>query len=128
MQAVLQPIIGPRKEITDLHGRTAVVLGGANGIGIYYHYIVECSYSNAQANPLPGFQISRAFALEGCRVIMINRKEEQGQESIENIKKEKPDAKVEWEGCDLGSLKEVKQVFTGLGERLDRCDLVSEVQ
>jgi len=33
MQAILHPIIGPKKEITDLHGRTAVVLGGANGIG-----------------------------------------------------------------------------------------------
>lgn len=33
MQSILHPIVGPKKEITDLHGRTAVVLGGANGIG-----------------------------------------------------------------------------------------------
>ena len=127
MQAVLQPIIGPRKEITDLHGRTAVVLGGANGIG-RYSFTLKVLLQQPSTDIFPGLQISRAFALEGCHVIMINRKEEQGQESIEDIKKEKPDAKVEWEGCDLGSLKEVKQVFTGLGERLDRCDLVSEVQ
>jgi hypothetical protein len=36
MQAVLHPIIGPKKEITDLHGRIAVVLGGAMGIGRTY--------------------------------------------------------------------------------------------
>jgi len=58
---------------------------------------------------------------------MINRKEDQGQASIDEIRKEKPDAKVEWEGCDLGSLKEVKQVFTALRDRLDRCDLVSKI-
>ena len=81
---------------------------------------------NTQSDQSTGFQISRAFALEGCRVIMINRKEDQGQASIDEIRKEKPDAKIEWEGCDLGTLKEVKQVFTGLRERLDRCDLVSE--
>lgn len=57
---------------------------------------------------------------------MINRKEDQGQQSIDDIKKEKSDAKVEWEGCDLGSLKDVKQVFTSLRERLDRCDLVCQ--
>lgn len=55
---------------------------------------------------------------------MVNRKEEQGQQSINDIKKEKSDAKVEWEGCDLGSLKEVKQVFEGISKKLDRLDLV----
>ena len=33
MQSVLQPIIGPKKEIHDLNGRVAVVTGGALGIG-----------------------------------------------------------------------------------------------
>jgi len=74
---------------------------------------------------LTGFQISRAFALEGCHVIMVNRKEEQGTESIEDVKKEKADAKIEWEGCDLGNLKEVKQVFEGIRQKLDRLDIVS---
>ena len=92
-------------------------------VSIPIHYI--SALSDPQVDLTPGFQISRAFALEGCRVIMINRKEDQGQASIDEIRKEKPDALVEWEGCDLGTLKEVKQVFTGLRERLDRCDLVS---
>jgi hypothetical protein len=33
MQAVLHPIIGPKKEIHDLAGRVAIVTGGALGIG-----------------------------------------------------------------------------------------------
>ena len=56
---------------------------------------------------------------------MVNRKEEQGTESIEDVKKEKADAKIEWEGCDLGNLKEVKQVFEGIRQKLDRLDIVS---
>lgn len=59
---------------------------------------------------------------------MVNRKEEQGEEAKQKIrdfaKKEGKEAKVEWVGCDLGSLKEVKEVFTGLRERLDRLDYV----
>jgi NAD(P)-dependent dehydrogenase (short-subunit alcohol dehydrogenase family) len=62
----------------------------------------------------------------GARVIMINRKEEQGQDAISTIKKEVgDDAKIEWLPCDLGSLKEVKKVFTDLREREERLDLVS---
>ncbi len=63
---------------------------------------------------------------------MTNRKEEQGDEAISKIKKEASEqgkeVKVEWVGCDLGSLKEVKEVFTGLRDRLDRLDLVSELK
>lgn len=56
---------------------------------------------------------------------MVNRKEEQGQEAIDKIKKEVgDDAKIEWVPCDLGNLKEVKAVFTGIREREERLDLV----
>jgi len=58
---------------------------------------------------------------------MINRKEEQGQEAIDKIKKEKADAKIEWLPCDLGKLSEVKEVFSGIREREPRLDLVSLV-
>lgn len=62
----------------------------------------------------------------GARVIMVNRKEEQGDEAIKQIKEEcGPDAKIEWEGCDMGNLKEVKEVFTKIAERESRLDLVS---
>lgn len=104
MQSALHSVIGPKKELHDLSGRVAVVTGGANGIG---------------------FQISRQFAAAKAKVIMVNRKEEQGDEAIKQIKEETPGADVDWVGCDLGSLKEVKEVFTGIRKKLDRLDLVS---
>jgi enoyl-[acyl-carrier-protein] reductase (NADH) len=56
---------------------------------------------------------------------MVNRKEDQGQEAIEKIKKELgDDAKIEWTPCDLGSLKNVKEVFTRIQEQEERLDLV----
>jgi NAD(P)-dependent dehydrogenase (short-subunit alcohol dehydrogenase family) len=107
MQSALHSVVGPRKELHDLSGRTAVVTGGANGIG---------------------FQISRQFAQAKAKVIMVNRKEDQGDEAIKQIKDETPGADVDWVGCDLGNLKEVKQVFTDLRNKLDRLDLVSARQ
>lgn len=88
----------------DITGRVAVVLGGAFGIG---------------------YEVSRAFALHGARVIMIGRKEEHGDAAIESIKKEGgAETRVEWQHCDLESLKEVREVFTGIREREDRLDLL----
>lgn len=56
---------------------------------------------------------------------MVNRKEEQGQDAIKKIKEEVGEnAKIEWVPCDLGHLKEVKDVFTGIREREERLDLV----
>lgn len=104
MQSILHPIVGPKKEIHDLDGRVAVITGGAFGIG---------------------YEIARAFVENKARVIMINRKEEQGQQAISKIKEEVGEhAKIEWLPCDLGSLKEVKKVFSDLRERESRLDLL----
>ncbi|KAF1959474.1 NAD(P)-binding protein [Byssothecium circinans] len=100
MQSVLHKAVGP-KEVhpENLNGRVAVVTGGALGIG-------------------------RALALAGVKVIMVNRKEEQGSDAIEAIRKEKADAQVEWKHCDMGNLKEVKEVFTEIRNSLDRLDFL----
>lgn len=80
---------------------------------------------------LPRYRLrdSRFFARMGCRVIMVNRKEDQGESAIERIKAECKGegtaAKIEWVGLDLGSLKMVKEVMGGLAKSLDRLDLVS---
>jgi len=64
MQAILQPIIGLRKEITDLHGRTAVVLGGANGIGKHSYTTKQSSatlsLTTLQVSKFPALSPSRA--------------------------------------------------------------------
>ena len=63
--------------------------------------------------------------LHKARVIMVNRNEEQGRGAIDKIKAEAGDgAQIEWLGCDLANLNEVKEVFTGIREREERLDLV----
>lgn len=106
MQSILQKVtgIGPTQiQPTNLHGRVAIVTGGSLGIGL---------------------EVSRALAHAGAKVIIVNRKEEQGRKSIKAIRKKTPDADVHWRGCDLGSLKQVKQVFTRLRETLGRLDFL----
>ena len=111
MQSILHSIIGPSgPEITDLNGKVAVVTGGSTGIG---------------------FECSRWFAKMGCHVIMVNDDKPTGDVAIQKIKDEcaKDDSKgkAEWERCDIGSLKEVKEVFTKIRDRLDRLDIVSDI-
>tara|TARA_R110002060_G_scaffold7990_6_gene12043 strand:+ start:96 stop:317 length:222 start_codon:yes stop_codon:yes gene_type:complete len=56
---------------------------------------------------------------------MINRKEDQGNAAISEIKKEVGEqAQIEWTPCDLGSLKEVKEVFSRIAKDEERLDLV----
>ena len=103
MQSII-PGLGPKKvEVDNLDGRVAIVTGGALGIG---------------------FEVSRALANAGCRVIMVNRKEEQGSDAIATIQAESPGAQVDWKECDMGNLKQVKEVFTKLGQELDRLDFL----
>src|SRR5690349_9602501 len=102
MQSILQSTtgLGPKPVHPDnLSGRVAVVIGGAFGIG---------------------FEVSRALANAGCRVLMVNRKEEQGDDAKATIAAESPDASVEWHECDMGHLAEVREVFTRLRGQLEK--------
>ncbi|WWC59030.1 uncharacterized protein I303_101576 [Kwoniella dejecticola CBS 10117] len=106
MQSVLHPIIGPAgPEKKDLTGTVSIITGGALGIG---------------------YEVARFFALYGGHVVMVNRKEEQGEEAIRKIeaqiKEQGSKGSVEWVGCDLGELKQVKEVFSGLAKKFDRLD------
>jgi len=106
MQSILHPIIGPAApEKADLSNRVALVTGGAEGIGE---------------------EVSIFLCKMGCRVIMVNRKEEQGDEAKARIRDECQkvgvEAKAEWIGCDLGDLKMVKEVFSGIAKSNDRLD------
>lgn len=106
MQSILQNTtgLGPKPvHPENLDGRVAVVVGGAFGIG---------------------YEISRALANAGCRVVMVNRKEEQGNDAIKKIHEESPEAKVEWKECDMGHLAQVRDVFGHLRTSLDRLDFL----
>jgi len=103
MQAAIPNILGPSKpEVPDLTGKVAVVTGGALGIG---------------------FEVAKALALKGCKVILVNRKEEQGDDAKLNIAQASDSkAEAEWVHCDLGNLKEVRETFTKLAEQEKRLD------
>lgn len=133
MQSALHSVIGPKKEIHDLDGRVAIVTGGALGIGWAYSEVRDKYMTTdslivwaQRVNIMSSYEVARAFVQNKARVIMINRKEEQGNEAIAKIKSEVGEqAQIEWLPCDFGSLKEVKEVFTGIREREKRLDLVS---
>ncbi|KAF2676499.1 NAD(P)-binding protein [Lentithecium fluviatile CBS 122367] len=104
MQSVLHKVNGPKKiHPKNLNGRVAVVTGGTLGIG---------------------YEVTRSLALAGVKVIMVNRKEEQGNDAIEKIKQEGGEAEVDvsWTHCDMGNLKEVQEVFSGSRKELDRLE------
>lgn len=106
MQSILQKTTGIGPQVIkpeNLQGRVAIVTGGALGIG---------------------YEVSRALAHAGCKVIMVNRKEEQGTSAIEAVKSEKQDADIDWKECDLGNLSQVREVFGGFRESLDRLDFL----
>jgi NAD(P)-dependent dehydrogenase (short-subunit alcohol dehydrogenase family) len=66
--------------------------------------------------------------LNGARVIMVNRKQDQGLAAIEKIKKDAgTDAMIEWLPCDMGNLKQIKETFTKFREQEERLDLVGFV-
>lgn len=102
MQSVLDKVVGPEKvQPQNLTGRVAVVTGGALGIG---------------------YEVSAALAQAGCKVVMVNRKQDQGNAAMEEIKKKNSGADISWKECDLGNLAEVRSVFGKLRESLDRLD------
>lgn len=104
MQSALHKVVGPDEvHPENLQGRVAVVTGGPTGIG---------------------YEVSRALAHAGCKVIMVNRREDQGSDAVEELKKEAPESNVSWNECDLGNLAQVRTVFSGLRDSLARLDYV----
>lgn len=102
MQSTLHKVVGPMEvHPQNLTGRVAVVTGGALGIG---------------------YEVSAALAQAGCKVIMVNRKQDEGNSAIKEIKKRNENAEISWKHCDLGNLAEVRSVFGDLRDSLDRLD------
>ncbi|OAA40072.1 short chain dehydrogenase/reductase family protein [Cordyceps fumosorosea ARSEF 2679] len=103
MQSALHKVVGPDEvQPQNLSGRVAVVIGGALGIG---------------------YEVSAALARAGCKVIMVNRSQDQGDAAIAEIQKQsKGEADIDWKECDLGNLAEVRAVFGRLRKSLERLD------
>ncbi|CAD0111994.1 unnamed protein product [Aureobasidium uvarum] len=97
------PVFQPPDSMPDLQGRTAIVTGGACGIGS---------------------EIARALVIHKCRVIMVNVHEKQSTEALSTIRDEVgSDAPLEHRYCDMTDLIQVQEVFSVLCDELPRLDL-----
>ncbi|MGW8315532.1 MAG: oxidoreductase [Bacteroidales bacterium] len=75
------------------------------------------------ANSGLGFQISRALAMKGARVIMACRNLSKGVEALRNVAAENPPVEPELRELDLADLSSVDAFATGITS-LDRLDLL----
>ncbi|KEQ74999.1 NAD(P)-binding protein, partial [Aureobasidium namibiae CBS 147.97] len=98
------PIFQCPEDMPDLQGRTAIVTGGACGIGS---------------------EIARALVIHKCRVIMVNVHEKQSTDAVSKIRKEvgAANASLEHRYCDMTDLIQVQEVFSALCDELSRLDL-----
>ncbi|BDD60434.1 hypothetical protein MAP00_005562 [Monascus purpureus] len=105
MQAVLHYFRGYKREQQDLSGRVAMVVGGSKGIG---------------------FEIARYFLQSNISRLMISSvNPKNGPQAIEKLKNEfGQDTNVEWCPCNVGCLKNIQQVFSGIAEREERLDIL----
>ncbi|MBU0564342.1 MAG: SDR family oxidoreductase [Gammaproteobacteria bacterium] len=106
VEAANRPSPKPDWSLDDMPaqtGRIVLVTGGTSGMG----------YEDALA-------LSRA----GAEVIIAARNAERGQETIERIREQVPDARVQFEAVDLANLASVRSLAERLQERLPRLDVL----
>ncbi|MEL1265652.1 SDR family oxidoreductase [Pseudoxanthomonas putridarboris] len=82
-------------------GRIFLVTGGTSGMG---------------------FEDAKALAAAGAQVVIAARNPQRGQEAIDRIKQEVPDAQVQFEPVDLADLSSVRALGQRLGTTLPRLD------
>jgi NAD(P)-dependent dehydrogenase (short-subunit alcohol dehydrogenase family) len=74
------------------------------------------------ANAGLGFAISKKFASMGAHTIMLCRNKDKGENAVQEIENEMPDASVELKICDLSSMKSIQsfvEEFKGKYVKLD---------
>lgn len=89
--------------IPDQTGREVIVTGANTGLG---------------------FETARILALKGARVTLACRSTDKGQDAIDRLLAETPEAKVGLEQLDLSDLDNVAAFATRFRERHDRLDLL----
>lgn len=94
-------------DMPDQAGRIVLVTGGTSGMG----------YEDALA-------LALALSRAGAEVIIAARNAERGQEAIERIREQVPDARVQFEAVDLANLASVRSLAERLQERLPRLDVL----
>lgn len=75
-----------------------------------------------------GYEVARAFVESHARVLLLSRKVEIGDTAKTEIKKAVSDqADIHFVECDLGNLKNVKEVGDKIREEEERLDIVCHI-
>jgi NAD(P)-dependent dehydrogenase (short-subunit alcohol dehydrogenase family) len=90
-------------EMPSQKGRIFLVTGGTSGMG---------------------FEDAKALTAAGAQVVIAARNAQRGQEAIERIKQEVPNAQVQFESVDLSDLSSVRALGKRLGSTLPRLDVL----
>lgn len=90
-------------DIPDQTGRTVIVTGANTGLG---------------------FETATALAAKGARVVLAVRNLDKGKEAVDRIEAADPDATVELQKLDLGSLTSVRAAAAELKAAHPRIDLL----
>lgn len=88
----------PNASPMKLQDKTAIVTGGASGIGL---------------------AICERFAREGARVVILDLNEEQMESAVQRLEKEQGSQGAEFHRCDVSDGREVERVVSGLGKPVD---------
>ncbi|MEV0668718.1 SDR family NAD(P)-dependent oxidoreductase [Mycobacterium sp. NPDC050441] len=90
-------------KIPDQSGRTAVITGANTGLGL---------------------ETAKALAAKGARVVLAVRNLDKGEAAVEWISRSVPDADLELQRLDLGSLASVREAADEVRDKHDRIDLL----
>jgi NAD(P)-dependent dehydrogenase (short-subunit alcohol dehydrogenase family) len=90
-------------DISNQEGRTAIVTGGNSGIG---------------------FEISRALAAKGARVVLACRNSRMAESAAQRIRELTPDSKIETVELDLASLESVSSAADQIVARYPQLNLL----
>jgi Short-chain dehydrogenases of various substrate specificities len=90
-------------DIPDQTGRVAVVTGGNSGLGL---------------------ETCRALAGAGATVVLACRRPDAGEAAAEDVRRTHPDARIEVQRLDLGSLGQIADAAEAIRGRHTRVDLL----
>lgn len=71
-----------------------------------------------------GYVCAREIAKKGAKVILLNRKSERGEKSLQRLREEVPNGKFEWIICDLQSFKSVGDAMKAIQSKYEVIDVL----